>query len=258
MGPSGVPLCQKAQRTLRRARGEGLEPSITGPEPAVLPITPPPNGWTFRLAERPRADSSAAVTRGARWKRPLADANVMRPPGSPGGNECGFGGYASMSRWSACWSLSPAIDLACGRGDRLPPSSAAVLTCGSPPGRPRHPGRVATGTAGLSIQGDPGPQPGQRPGRHGVSGHAGLTCTDVAARTVTWFATECRTAARRTRPYEPDDLDTPHCNVGRRPGRLGSATTGRSRPSSGSAAGSSVTATAAPPATPPASSASAR
>src|ERR1700733_3187611 len=35
------------------ARGEGLEPSITGPEPVVLPITPPPNGWAFRLAERP-------------------------------------------------------------------------------------------------------------------------------------------------------------------------------------------------------------
>src|SRR5919106_6926697 len=26
------------------ARGEGLEPSTTGPEPAVLPITPPPKG----------------------------------------------------------------------------------------------------------------------------------------------------------------------------------------------------------------------
>src|SRR5580692_905496 len=35
------------------ARGEGHEPSITGPEPVVLPITPPPNGWAFRLAERP-------------------------------------------------------------------------------------------------------------------------------------------------------------------------------------------------------------
>ena len=38
------------------ARGEGLEPSITGPEPVVLPITPPPNGWAFRLAERPGAE----------------------------------------------------------------------------------------------------------------------------------------------------------------------------------------------------------
>ena len=27
------------------ARGEGLEPSITGPEPVVLPITPPPIEW---------------------------------------------------------------------------------------------------------------------------------------------------------------------------------------------------------------------
>ena len=46
----------------RRARGEGLEPSITGPEPVVLPITPPPNGWTIRLAECP-GEPSAALTR---------------------------------------------------------------------------------------------------------------------------------------------------------------------------------------------------
>src|ERR1044071_5666423 len=30
--------------TLRLARGGGLQPPITGPEPGVLPITPPPNG----------------------------------------------------------------------------------------------------------------------------------------------------------------------------------------------------------------------
>ena len=36
---------------VRVARGEGLEPSMTGPEPAVLPITPPPNGRVC-----PRAD----------------------------------------------------------------------------------------------------------------------------------------------------------------------------------------------------------
>jgi hypothetical protein len=29
---------------LHRARGGGLEPPITGPEPVVLPITPPPIG----------------------------------------------------------------------------------------------------------------------------------------------------------------------------------------------------------------------
>ena len=31
-------------RTYEVARGGGLEPPITGPEPVVLPITPPPNG----------------------------------------------------------------------------------------------------------------------------------------------------------------------------------------------------------------------
>src|ERR1019366_3419491 len=46
MGPSGGFPEDSAG-----ARGEGLEPSITGPEPVVLPITPPPNGWTIRLAE---------------------------------------------------------------------------------------------------------------------------------------------------------------------------------------------------------------
>src|SRR5580692_4344009 len=45
MGPCG------GIRDSSGARGEGLEPSITGPEPVVLPITPPPNGWTTRLAE---------------------------------------------------------------------------------------------------------------------------------------------------------------------------------------------------------------
>src|SRR5690606_13744023 len=34
------------------ARGEGLEPSITGPEPAVLPITPPPNAPTISVGQR--------------------------------------------------------------------------------------------------------------------------------------------------------------------------------------------------------------
>src|SRR3954467_2968213 len=31
------------------ARGGGLEPPMTGPEPVVLPITPPPNGCRARL-----------------------------------------------------------------------------------------------------------------------------------------------------------------------------------------------------------------
>src|ERR1700761_6863598 len=46
MGPSGG-----FPKDSAGARGEGLEPSITGPEPVVLPITPPPNGWMIRLAE---------------------------------------------------------------------------------------------------------------------------------------------------------------------------------------------------------------
>src|SRR5437764_10523808 len=33
----------------RCARGGGLEPPTTGPEPAVLPITPPPKGEGARL-----------------------------------------------------------------------------------------------------------------------------------------------------------------------------------------------------------------
>ena len=33
------------------ARGGGLEPPITGPEPVVLPITPPPNGAATMLAD---------------------------------------------------------------------------------------------------------------------------------------------------------------------------------------------------------------
>src|SRR5439155_1572366 len=37
-------------RRVPRARGRGLEPRITGPEPVVLPITPPPNGRANTLA----------------------------------------------------------------------------------------------------------------------------------------------------------------------------------------------------------------
>src|SRR5688572_4424289 len=35
------------------ARGGGLEPPTTGPEPAVLPITPPPNGRAATLPNGP-------------------------------------------------------------------------------------------------------------------------------------------------------------------------------------------------------------
>ena len=44
-------------RTL--ARGGGLEPPITGPEPAVLPITPPPNGRRHRNRRDPWANQAA-------------------------------------------------------------------------------------------------------------------------------------------------------------------------------------------------------
>src|SRR4051794_18877946 len=51
-------LAQKPQaRDLRLhfravARGGGLEPPMTGPEPAVLPITPPPKGGADTIPER--------------------------------------------------------------------------------------------------------------------------------------------------------------------------------------------------------------
>src|SRR5580658_8926168 len=45
MGP-----CEGFPEESSGARGEGLEPSITGPEPVVLPITPPPNGCFKMLA----------------------------------------------------------------------------------------------------------------------------------------------------------------------------------------------------------------
>src|SRR4051794_28510678 len=54
-------LAQKPQaRDLRLhfrsvARGGGLEPPMTGPEPAVLPITPPPNGRVATLEAVTRA-----------------------------------------------------------------------------------------------------------------------------------------------------------------------------------------------------------
>src|ERR1700722_2201324 len=72
------------------ARGEGLEPSITGPEPVVLPITQPPNGWAFRLPEQPMAGvrptegpGGRGPSGGARWK----DASPGVSPESTG-----FGG----------------------------------------------------------------------------------------------------------------------------------------------------------------------
>src|ERR1700679_3912767 len=81
MGPSGG-----FPKDSAGARGEGLEPSITGPEPVVLPITPPPNGWRIRLAE-PVGVVSA----------PGAGANFggRIPPG--GGRGAGRGGRSRSS-----------------------------------------------------------------------------------------------------------------------------------------------------------------
>src|SRR4051794_17441130 len=43
------------------ARGGGLEPPIDGPEPPVLPITPPPNGPTDRSQGRGSGETELHV-----------------------------------------------------------------------------------------------------------------------------------------------------------------------------------------------------
>src|SRR5690606_13197236 len=40
----------RSRRSVDLVRGGGLEPPITGPEPVVLPITPPPKGGAPRRA----------------------------------------------------------------------------------------------------------------------------------------------------------------------------------------------------------------
>src|ERR1700685_2014503 len=72
------------------ARGEGLEPSITGPEPVVLPITPPPNGWAFRLPERPMAGVRHLKDPGGAAYREGLGGKMRRPGVSRSRN--GFGG----------------------------------------------------------------------------------------------------------------------------------------------------------------------
>src|SRR3954471_15191496 len=42
------------------ARGGGLEPPMTGPEPVVLPITPPPKGGVHPSSSRLRPGSALA------------------------------------------------------------------------------------------------------------------------------------------------------------------------------------------------------
>src|SRR5436305_4704744 len=73
----------RRSRLLRVARGGGLEPPTTGPEPAVLPITPPPNGPDQPSAS-PRTQARDFTTFSIRaWRRkpitrPTATATVSR------------------------------------------------------------------------------------------------------------------------------------------------------------------------------------
>src|SRR5580698_5943304 len=102
------------------ARGEGLEPSITGPEPVVLPITPPPNGWAFRLAERPGPGVRPPDTGGARCFRAGAVKRcLVRGRPGPLGNESDSE-VLGMQRWSV-----GVIALAAGLGAALLPALAA-------------------------------------------------------------------------------------------------------------------------------------
>ena len=58
------------------ARGEGIEPSITGPEPAVLPITPPPNAPT--IGDRRAGVSHCSAGMGSRHAgKPLASPPML-------------------------------------------------------------------------------------------------------------------------------------------------------------------------------------
>src|ERR1700735_23138 len=95
MGPSGG-----FPKDSAGARGEGLEPSITGPEPVVLPITPPPNGWAFRLAERPGPGVRPPDTGGGALFQGEGSGKMPRP-GSSGalGNESDSE-VLGMQRWS--------------------------------------------------------------------------------------------------------------------------------------------------------------
>ena len=175
------------------ARGEGLEPSITGPEPVVLPITPPPNGWTFRLAERP-GGSNSAVRPGR--PRCIGSGTVEdRRPGRSGvlGNEPDSE-VLGMQRWTVgappwlgCWALpcsprrpkpapqhgrqgvpakasrpvrwSPSAGMAC----RRPPATAPDLVPGRVHGCRPGPDRPLDRHAPLRHH--------PRPGHQGPNGH---------------------------------------------------------------------------------------
>lgn len=66
-GPEPSPDATRPGRlpgSISGARGGGLEPPIDGPEPPVLPITPPPNGNPHR-SDRPRRHQTSSDRRSA-------------------------------------------------------------------------------------------------------------------------------------------------------------------------------------------------
>ena len=217
------------------ARGEGLEPSITGPEPVVLPITPPPNGWTFRLAERTSAPEFGRLARdGGALNRGVPDG-MMRAPGVPRDGP-GFGGPRH----------APVVG---GRGrrgrshGRCRPGPAVLAA--------RHPGRTgAAGTSGLVVKVTPSRGLVNRPDRHRHRPRP----AEVRRRKLPDLVRR-RVHRRRPGPNEPRHRHAP-LRPHRRPAAAASARNGtfsaryRVRP------GSSATATAARPGTRPASSGS--
>ncbi len=148
----------------------------------MLPITPPPNGWAFRLPEQPNGGSSPCwrargrgISGRARWK----DAS---PRGVPGvdrvrrSSAC-VGGRERESPWQGLSAL-PSSPF---RPRPAPPASSSR----SHPTRGLTPGQTVT-----------------------VSGHGLPKSPKGSPRT--WFVTECTAAVRgRMNPA----TDTPHCDI---------------------------------------------
>lgn len=91
----------KAEEYSTLARGEGLEPSITGPEPVVLPITPPPRA-SLRIAARrqTRSERFIGCRPPHRCSRPACHGPL--PPRSE--DDIGRG-YLHSSRRFGCWPV---------------------------------------------------------------------------------------------------------------------------------------------------------
>ena len=210
------------------ARGEGLEPSITGPEPVVLPITPPPNGWTFRLAERPR-----------RPVRPPDQArgalNLPLPVGRCGARDSP--GASRVRRSSAC------------TGGRRPQSSWPVLATG----RCRRPGAVRPGPRASDVTIRVTPSRGLVIGQTVTVSGRGLLHSSTGA-TQTWFVD--RVHRRRAGADEPVHRHAP-LRRHRTPGHPGRSQRDVHGPLPRRSPGSSATGTAGRRATRPASSVSA-